>query len=468
MKQYTLLIGGEPVATSHHAPVTNPSNGDVVGFMPLASEADLDQAVAAAAAAFKNWSQVSNEDRANACRAVAEKINEHAEELAQLLTREQGKPLNGLGSRFEIGAALAWTRHTAELDLPVEILQDDNEGRVELHRKPIGVVGSITPWNWPVMIACWHIVPAVRAGNTVVIKPSPLTPLSTIRLVEIMNEVLPPGVVNVVTGENSIGAALSAHPGIAKMTFTGSTETGKKVMASAVATLKRLTLELGGNDAGIVLPDADPKAIIEGLFWGAFINNGQTCAALKRLYVHDSIYEEVCRGLADYASKIVVGDGLDNTSILGPVQNEMQFNKVRELVEDARANGGRILTGGAPMDRPGYFYPITLVADVDHGVRLVDEEQFGPALPIIRYSDIDEVVARANQNPAGLGGSVWSSDVEKAKRYAMQLECGSVWINKHGTIQPNAPFGGVKQSGIGVEFGAEGLKEFTTIQTVLS
>ncbi len=468
MKQYTLLIGGEPVATSHHAPVKNPSNGDVVGFMPLASEADLDQAVAAAAAAFKNWSQVSSGERAAACHAVAEKISEHAEELAQLLTREQGKPLNGLGSRFEIGGALAWTRHTAELDLPIEILQDDNEGRVELHRKPIGVVGSITPWNWPVMIACWHIVPAVRAGNTVVIKPSPLTPLSTIRLVEIMNEVLPPGVVNVVTGENSIGAALSAHPGIAKMTFTGSTETGKKVMASAVATLKRLTLELGGNDAGVVLPDADPKAIIEGLFWGAFINNGQTCAALKRLYVHDSIYEEVCRGLADYASKIAVGDGLDEASILGPVQNEMQFNKVRELVEDARANGGRILTGGAPMDRPGYFYPITLVADVDHGVRLVDEEQFGPALPIIRYSDIDEVVARANQNPAGLGGSVWSSDVEKAKRYAMQLECGSVWINKHGTIQPNAPFGGVKQSGIGVEFGAEGLKEFTTIQTVLS
>ena len=468
MKQYTLLIGGKPVATSHHAPVANPSNGDVVGFMPLAAEADLDRAVAAATEAFKGWSQVSSGERAAACHAVAEKINGHAEELAQLLTREQGKPLNGLGSRFEIGAALAWTRHTAELDLPIEILQDDNEGRVELHRKPIGVVGSITPWNWPVMIACWHIVPAIRAGNTVVIKPSPLTPLSTIRLVEIMNEVLPPGIVNVVTGENSIGATLSAHPGIAKMTFTGSTETGKKVMASAVATLKRLTLELGGNDAGIVLPDADPKVIVEGLFWGAFINNGQTCAALKRLYVHDSIYEEVCRGLAEYADKIAVGDGLDEASILGPVQNEMQFNKVRELVDDARANGGRILTGGAPMDRPGYFYPITLVADVDHGIRLVDEEQFGPALPIIRYSDIDEVVARANQNPAGLGGSVWSSDAEKAKRYALQLECGSVWINKHGTIQPNAPFGGVKQSGIGVEFGAEGLKEFTTIQTVLS
>ncbi|TPI56041.1 aldehyde dehydrogenase family protein [Mesorhizobium sp. B3-1-3] len=466
--EHRLLIGGERIATAKHEPIKNPSTGAVVGHMPLATAAQLDLAVAAAEAAFGNWGRTADAERQQACRAIAEAISDHAEELALLLTQEQGKPMNGLGSRFEIGGAIAWTRYTAELKLPVEVLQDNNEGRVELHRKPIGVVGSITPWNWPVMIACWHIIPAVRAGNTVVIKPSPLTPLSTIRLVEIINTVLPAGVVNVVTGENSIGAALSAHPNVAKMTFTGSTETGKKIMASAVGTLKRLTLELGGNDAGIVLPDVDPKRIAEGLFWGAFINNGQTCAALKRLYVHDSIYDEVCAALADYAERIVVGDGMDEESVLGPIQNEIQFNKVRELVDDARANGGRILTGGAPMDRPGYFYPITLVADVTDGMRIVEEEQFGPTLPIIRYSDVDEVIERANRNPAGLGGSVWSSDPEKAKHYALKLECGSVWINKHGAIQPNAPFGGVKNSGIGVEFGAEGLKEFTTIQTVLS
>lgn len=465
---YTLLIGGQKVATANHQDIRNPSTGEIVGRMPLAGVAELDQAVAAATEAFRTWSREPDAARAQACRDVAGAIEAHAEELAKLLTLEQGKPMNGLGSRFEIGGALAWTRYTAELSLPVELLQDNNEGRVELHRKPIGVVGSITPWNWPVMIACWHIIPAIRAGNTVVIKPSPMTPLSTIRLVEIMNEVLPAGVVNVVTGENAIGSALSAHPGIAKMTFTGSTATGKKVMASAIETLKRLTLELGGNDAGIVLPDADPKRIAEGLFWGAFINNGQTCAALKRLYVHDSIYDEVCAALADYAGKITVGDGMDDRSVLGPVQNEMQYNKVRDLVEDAKAKGGRVLTGGAPMDRPGYFYPITLVADVADGIPLVDEEQFGPALPIIRYSDIDEVIERANRNPFGLGGSVWSSDPEKAKQYALKLECGSVWINKHGAIQPNAPFGGVKQSGVGVEFGTEGLKEFTTVQTVLS
>ncbi|MBN8938969.1 MAG: aldehyde dehydrogenase family protein [Rhizobiales bacterium] len=466
MDRYALVIGGERIATSRFADVANPSTGAIVGRMPLATPADLDRAVQAAAAAFETWRLVPDAERAEACRRIAATIEAHAEELARLLTEEQGKPLNGLGSRFEIGGALAWTRHTADIELPVEVLQDGEAGRVELHRKPIGVTGSITPWNWPVMIACWHIIPAVRTGNTVVIKPSPMTPLSTIRLVELINEVLPAGVVNVVTGENEIGALMSSHPGIAKVSFTGSTPTGRKIMASAAATLKRLTLELGGNDAGIVLPDASPAEIAEGLFWSAFINNGQTCAALKRLYVHDSIYDAVCDELAAYARKVVVGDGFAEDSVLGPVQNRMQFDIVSAYVDEARAKGARILTGGEPAGGQGYFYPVTLVADVDHGCRLVDNEQFGPALPIIRYHDVAEAVRKANDNAAGLGGSVWGRDLEQARRVASQLECGSVWINKHGAIQPNAPFGGVKQSGIGVEFGAEGLKEFTTIQTV--
>jgi acyl-CoA reductase-like NAD-dependent aldehyde dehydrogenase len=312
----------------------------------------------------------------------------------------------------------------------------------------------------------WHIIPAIRAGNAVVIKPSPHTPLSTIRLVELMNEVLAPGLVNVVTGENAIGAAMSAHPGIDKITFTGSNATGRKVMSSAAETLKRLTLELGGNDAGIVLPGADPKAIAERLFWGAFINNGQTCAAMKRLYVHSSIYDDVCRELTAYSQNIVTGDGFAEESVLGPVQNEMQLDIVRRYVEEARKKGGRVLTGGMAPEGKGHFYPVTLVADVDHGCDLVDKEQFGPALPIIRYEDIDDVVAKANSTPFGLGGSVWASDPEEAKRIGTRLECGSLWINRHGAIQPNAPFGGVKQSGVGVEFGQEGLKEFTTVQTV--
>ncbi|MFO1505272.1 MAG: aldehyde dehydrogenase family protein [Steroidobacteraceae bacterium] len=464
MKPMSLIIDGRPRATTASFEVRNPATGEVVGQAPSATPQDLDDAVAAAQRAFATWSVAPDATRASACTAIAEAIEANAEELARLLTLEQGKPLNGLGSRFEVGGAVAWTRATAALTLPVEVVQESP--RIELHRRPLGVVGSITPWNWPLLIACWHVVPAVRSGNTVVIKPSPHTPLSTLRLVEIMNTVLPPGVVNVITGEDSLGAAMSSHPGIRKMVFTGSTRTGRSVMQSAAATLKRLTLELGGNDAGIVLPDADPAAIAPGIFWGAFINNGQTCAALKRLYVHDSVYDAVCRELVAFAATVPMGNGLDDNSQLGPIQNRMQYERVVGLVEDAKRRGGRVLCGGQAPGGPGYFYPITLVADVKEGMPLVDEEQFGPVLPIIRYSDVDGIVQRANDNPNGLGGSVWSGDAAKARNLAMRLECGTAWVNQHGGIQPNAPFGGVKQSGIGVEFGAEGLKEYTSLQTV--
>jgi len=469
MTPYKLIIDGKAVSAKEHFEVLNPADGSVAGLAPSASQAQLDDAVAAASRAFQAWRKASDEDRKAACLAIAGKIKAHGDELARLLTIEQGKPLNGLGSRFEIGGAIAWTQATAALDLPMKVLQDNNQGRIELHRKPIGVVGSITPWNWPLMIAIWHIIPAIRSGNTVVCKPSPNTPLSTIRLVELMNEVLPPGVVNCVAGENTIGAAMSSHTGIGKIVFTGSCATGRKVMASAAETMKRLTLELGGNDAGIVLPDVDPRQIAEGLFWGAFINNGQTCAALKRLYVHDSVYDGVCKALTEFAGKIPVGNGLDEKSVLGPIQNRMQYDKVARLVEDAKAKGGRVLMGGNPTkDGKGLFYPLTLIADLDNGIPLVDEEQFGPALPIIRYSKLDDVIGRANDNPNGLGGSAWSRDTAKAKEVAMQLECGTAWVNKHGAIQPNAPFGGVKSSGLGIEFGEEGLQEYTNVQVVFA
>jgi acyl-CoA reductase-like NAD-dependent aldehyde dehydrogenase len=463
---YALIIDGKPRRTASYQDVKNPSTFEVVGRMPLGTPQDLDDAVAAAERAFRTWSVTPDAERQAACHAVAKKIEAHAEELARLITAEQGKQLNGLGSRFEVGGAVAWAHATADLQIPVEVIQDGPEGRIELHRKPIGVVGSITPWNWPMLIGSWHIIPAIRTGNTVVIKPSPYTPLSTIRMVELMNEVLPPGVVNCVTGSDSLGAAMSAHPGIAKMVFTGSSATGRKIMASAAPTLKRLTLELGGNDAGVVLADADPEAIAPGLFWGAFINGGQTCAALKRLYVHDSIYDAVCNALVAFAKTVPMGDGLDETAQLGPIQNQMQFDKVSRFVEEAKKAGGRVLCGGAPLGGKGYFYPITFVADVREGTPLVDEEQFGPALPIIRYTEVEDAMRRANADPLGLGGSVWGSDTSRAKQLAQRLECGITWVNRHGGIQPNTPFGGVKQSGIGVEFNVDGLKEYTVQQTV--
>ena len=467
---FPMIIDGNRVSASSTFEVKNPSTGDVVGLAPEATESDLNKAVAAAEAAFKSWSQNSDEALQAACEAVTAKIGENAEELAALVTKEQGKPLNGLGSRWEIGGAGAWAGYTSSLSLPMKVLQDNNEGTVELHRKPLGVVGSITPWNFPVLIAIWHIMPALRTGNTVVIKPSPYTPLSTIRLVEIMNEVLPAGVVNCVAGSDGaagsgIGAAMSAHPDSRKIVFTGSCATGEKVMRSAAETMKRLTLEMGGNDAGIVLPDVDPAAIAEGLFWGGFINNGQTCAAMKRLYVHEDVYDAVCENLVAFAKNIPMGDGMSEDSILGPIQNQMQFDKVKALVDDAKTKG-RVLLGGEAGD--GLFFPPTLIADLDDSDPLVAEEQFGPALPIIKYSNLDDVIARANDSDNGLGGSVWSKDIDKAREIALKMECGSVWINKHGAIQPNAPFGGVKRSGIGVEFTEDGLQEYTDAQVVFS
>ncbi|TSD57440.1 aldehyde dehydrogenase family protein [Variovorax sp. KBS0712] len=463
-----MTIGGRAVPGTASFEVRNPANGQVIGTAPNGSRDDLAAAVAAAQKAFMSWSRKSDDELAAACRAVTEKIGAHAEELARLLTLEQGKPLNGLGSRWELGGAAAWAGATAALSLPPRVLQDNAQGHVEIFRKPVGVVGSITPWNFPVLIAVWHVLPALRTGNTVVIKPSPYTPLATLRFVELLNEVLPEGVVNSVSCDDrtsNLGADMASDPVIRKIVFTGSCATGKKVMQSAASTMKRLTLELGGNDAGIVLPDADPKAIAEGLFWGAFLNNGQTCAAMKRLYVHASIHDEVCEHLAAFAKQVPMGDGMDEKNVLGPVQNRMQFDKVARLVADAKKKG-QVLTGGEPGE--GLFFPATIVAGLKNGDALVDEEQFGPALPVIRYTDVEDAIRAANDSENGLGGSVWSKDIEHAKRIASRLECGSVWINKHGAIQPNAPFGGVKASGLGVEFAEEGLKEYTDAQVIFS
>jgi acyl-CoA reductase-like NAD-dependent aldehyde dehydrogenase len=471
MKNVSMLIGGQAVAAPSTFPVINPATGEAFAQVAAGNASHVDAAVAAARKAFPAWSRTADSERKAMLHGLGAALEAHMPELMELVTLETGKPLNGLngvGAGMEVGGSIAWTHVTADLELPVEVLQDNAEARVEVHRKPLGVVGSITPWNWPLMIAIWHVIPALRAGNTVVIKPSELTPVATARFVELANAILPPGVLNLVTGAagSDVGPSMASHPGIDKIVFTGSTITGKKIMASAAGNLKRLTLELGGNDAGIVLPDVDPKAVAAKLFGVTFHNNGQTCACLKRLYVHESIYEELCAELAKIAQATVVGDGLQPETQLGPVQNAMQLEKVEAIAADARARGGRFLCGGKRRPGPGYFYEPTIVADLAEGSRLVDEEPFGPILPIIKYADIDEVIARANNSPNGLGGSIWSSDPARAAALGLRLECGTVWINEHGAVQPDAPFGGVKQSGIGVEFGQHGLVEYTSIQTL--
>jgi acyl-CoA reductase-like NAD-dependent aldehyde dehydrogenase len=466
MSDYGLIINGKKVFSNNTFSVLNPANEEVVAECPIASKEQLDEAVSAAAIAFKSWSAEPDNVKAEACGNISAAITEHAEELAHLLTLEQGKPLNGAGSRFELGGAAGWAGYTSTLSLPVKTIQDDDNARILQTRKPIGVVGSILPWNWPLMIGVWHVLPAIRSGNTVVMKPSPYTPLSTLRMAEIMNECLPPGVLNCVSGEDELGQWMTEHPDIQKIIFTGSIPTGKRVMSSSSATLKRLTLELGGNDAGIVLDDVDPATVAPGIIEGAFLNNGQTCAALKRLYVHESIHDELCEKLSEVANAVPMGDGLNEDNLQGPIQNKMQYDKVLGLYEDAKANGGKVLCGGRIPDEPGYFMPYTLMTNVTDGMRIVDEEQFGPLLPIIKYSDIDDVLEKANGLETGLGGSIWSSDIERASDIASKLECGTAWVNQHGPIAPNVPFGGVKCSGIGVEFAEEGLHEYTTIQVV--
>jgi acyl-CoA reductase-like NAD-dependent aldehyde dehydrogenase len=466
MLAYALTIAGRPVATPKTTDVRNPADGSVVAACPVSTTEHVDAAVAAAREAFPAWSALTGAERSDRLKAIADLIERHHRELSELITREQGKTQSGPGANLEVGGAVAWTRVTANLELPEETIQDDAAATIVVRRKPIGVVGSITPWNWPLMIAVWHVMPALRVGCTVVIKPSPFTPLSTLRLVSLLNEVLPAGVVNVVTGGADIGDHLSRHPGIDKMVFTGSIETGRKIMGAAAEALRRVTLELGGNDAGIVLPGTHIAPLLEKLFWGCFINAGQTCAALKRLYVHEDQYDEVVDAFAEYVSKIPVGNGLDAANLIGPLTNEMQLTKVVSLVEEAKRLGARIVTGGVKPATPGFFYPLTVIADAADEMRVVHEEQFGPVIPILKYRTVEEAIRRANSLSVGLGGSVWGDDVEVAAAHARRLECGTAWVNQHGTLHPLAPFGGVKNSGIGVEFNVDGLKEYTTIQVL--
>lgn len=459
LTRYEALLAAIQAPEGQGVQMRDPATGAVVGRSPQRSEADLDTAVATARAAQAGWAATSHAERSAFLNRAADAIEASAEALAELLSREQGKPLNGPNARFEVGACASWLRANAAFELEPEVLVDDESGQAVLEYVPVGVVGAIGPWNWPMMISIWQIAPSLRMGNTVVLKPSEYTPLSVLALGAVLNQVLPAGVLQVVPGGGELGAALTAHAGVDKLMFTGSTSTGQAIMRSAADTLKRLTLELGGNDAGIVLPDADPEAIAEGVFWGAFINTGQTCAALKRLYVHESQYDQMCEALVDVAKKMPMGVGLQEENVLGPLQNRQQFDIVSGLVEEARSAGARILTGGDPQqDQPGYFYPTTLVADVDNDNPLVAQEQFGPALPIVKYTTLDEVIGWANGLEVGLGSSVWGTDLDEARAVAARLEAGTTWINKHGAVDPRVPFGGVKKSGYGLEFGVEGLK----------
>ncbi|MES2258581.1 MAG: aldehyde dehydrogenase family protein [Pseudomonadota bacterium] len=461
---YKMLINGALVGADKKLSVINPADETVAATVPDAGPEHVDAAVAAASHAYAGgWRQTSHAQRKAVLNAIAAVIRENSEELAELLIRETGRPM--ALAQYELGLATQYLDYYAEQTLDVEILSDSAERRVELHRKPLGVVAAIVPWNAPLFIAVGKIAPALIAGNTIVVKPAPTTPLATLRLGELIAAAVPAGVVNIVSGGNDAGARLVTHADVAKVTFTGSTQTGRAIMALVAPTLKRLTLELGGNDAAIVLPDADPKAIAPALFGLAFFNSGQVCAIIKRLYVHDSLYDAVCDEIAALANSAVVGNGADAATQFGPVQNRAQYDKVLGFLDDARANG-RIIAGGGRLAGPGYFVPLTVVRDIAEGTMTVDEEPFGPILPIIRYSEVDDVIARANRSPYGLGASVWSGNPEQAAQIASRIESGSVWVNQHCALDPAVPFPAHKQSGLGVEAGREGLLAYTALQVL--
>lgn len=460
------LIDGELVASDKFFPVVDPSTAQVFAECPEAGRDQLDRAVAAAGSAQKEWAKVPVPERRDAVARYAARLIEHKEAIARLIVMEQGKPLPAaLG---EVQRAADSMNEICTIDIEKQIIRNDQRGRAELHLRPLGVIGAITPWNVPIALGAPKIASAIYTGNAVVMKPSSFTPLSSLMLASVTADILPPGVCSILAGGSGMGQWICEHPDIAKINFTGSIPTGKRVMATAAAGLKRVTLELGGNDAALVLEDADIETIAPRLFSAAFGLAGQVCMAIKRLYVHESLYARVVEAISELARSAKIGNGFEEGVEVGPVQNRKQFEDVLEFIEDTkRVAGARITVGGHAIDRPGYFIAPTVVADISEGTRLVDEEPFGPILPIIPFSTVEEAVDRANASCFGLGGSVWTRDVERGAEIAARLEAGFTWVNHHVGTTRDLPFGGVKESGIGRNGGELGVRSDMEAQIVM-
>lgn len=461
---YSMLIDGALVNGEAVIDVFNPATGQAFASAPDCSGAQLDAAVAAARNAFKRWRSVPIGERQARLMEAADILAANAQQLARLFTREQGRPTDGARAEIEVG--VAWLRAYAAMTPPSHVVDTGDGQYIETSYVPLGAICAISPWNFPVNLSIWKIAPALAAGNTIVLKPSPFTPLCMLKIGELWKDVFPAGVLNIISGGDALGPLMTAHPGFAKISFTGSTATGKRVMASAAKDLKRLTLELGGNDAAIVMPDVDLDEVAQKIFFGAFYNSAQICVATKRLYVHDSIYDGLRDRLAAIAQAVKLGDGSEQGTVLGPIQNRRQFDRVTALIEDARAAGLTLVEGPAGPDTGGYFVPVTIIDNPPEDSAVVQEEAFGPVLPMMRFRDIDDVVDRANASEYGLAGAVWAADIEQAKAIARRLETGTVWINQNLVLRPDTPFAGHKQSGFGIENGMEGMLEYMAPQAI--
>ncbi len=461
---YAMTIDGRSVPGEATIDVINPATGEPFATAPDCSKAQLDAAVACAKRAFKTWRETPIVERQTMVAKAGDLLITHADEMARLFTREQGRPVEA--AKQEIEGAGKWMKEVAQMSPPAHVSEDSDTQLIETRYVPLGVICAIAPWNFPVNLAMWKVAPALVAGNTMVLKPSPFTPLCTLKIGEMFRSAFPPGVLNVISGGDELGPMMTSHPGFAKISFTGSTATGKRVMESAAKDLKRITLELGGNDAAIVLPDVDLDVVAEKIFFSAFFNTAQICVATKRLYVHEAIYDGLRDRLAAIAGAAKVGDGAEQGTALGPIQNKRQYDRVMALLEDAKANQLTLIQGGEIRNNGGYFVPVTIVDNPPENSRVVQEEAFGPILPMLKFSDIDDVIDRANATDYGLGGTVWCGDPDKALRIARRLETGTVWVNQLLNLRPDTPFAGRKQSGFGVENGMDGLLEYMAPQAV--
>ncbi len=460
--------------------VVNPATLDVVGVVTDSKKGTIDNAIASASNAFPSWSGTPLAERRAALMRISEAIVDGIELLTELLVSEVGKPT--AQARREVKGAAATFRHYAEAPFePISHLLSDNtcvegppaeDAKTLLESVPVGPSALILPWNYPLTVFAWKCAPALLAGNPIVVKPAPTAPLAVSRACFIASEHLPEGAVNVVTGLDDAGRRLVSSPDIAKVSFTGHIETGREVMCGASGTLKAVTLELGGNDPAIIMDDFDMSKL-GSVFWSSFTNAGQICIAIKRLYVHDAIYDEFVGKYVETASNLLVGDPSLSDTQMGPIQNLYQEKRIEMLVDDALDNGAKALVGGkTPIPEQfgpgmfGFFYPPTVLVDVVDDMRSVAEEQFGPVVPIMSFSDIDDAVEAANATEYGLGASVWSADAKKALDIAGRLEAGTVWINKHAAIDLAVPFGGFRQSGLGKELGLEGLAGYTRTKAI--
>jgi len=441
--------------------IHNPATEEVIDSVPLGTAEDVNDAVVAASKAFDEWKRIPAVQRAEMLHEVSRRIREHAEDLTRLLTMEEGKPY------VENEEEMLWTYSTfdyyAELGRHSRgrVIPSPEPGQLSfVLKEPYGVVGCIVPWNYPLLLLAWKVAAALAAGNTVVIKPSEMTPLTTLRLAEVAFDHLPPGTVNVVSGDGTTGAALVAHPDVPMIAFTGSLSTGQKIATVGAPMMKKLHLELGGKDAFVIADDADPELAAKAVAYAGLINAGQVCTSTERVYIPNNIARPFTDALVAHVNELQLGDGLDPQTDVGPMIGANYREKVIDHIAEAKQLGARILTGGNTPDRRGYFYQPTVLVDVNHSMTIMREETFGPAIPLMTYDNFEQAIKLTNDSMFGLGACLFSSDAKKVKRFYEEVKAGTIWINDPLTDNYAGPFGGMKYTGGGRELGSEGLEEF--------